>query len=200
MGEIHVDAESDDYFDATPRADALIEGLRDFGYTLETALADVIDNSITAGSTDIQIFAEFNEGSPRITISDNGTGMNRETLQEVMRPGGRIATVKKGATDLGRFGLGMKTAAFSQCTRLTVTSYMKAVPNSARWDLEQVAASNKWHANIPKHAHLTVKAREPRDHGTVVVWEDLDRLVEGNETEVQQRDFNKKLVFSTKSP
>lgn len=189
-----MDDEPNDYFDATPRADALIEGLRDFGYTLETALADVVDNSITASATEIQIFAEFNEGSPCITISDNGIGMNRETLHEVMRPGGRIATAQKGAIDLGRFGLGMKTAAFSQCTQLTVTSYIKASPSSAQWDLKQVAASNKWRAKIPKHEHLTERARESRDHGTVVVWEDLDRLVEGEGAEVQQQDFNKKLV------
>ena len=194
MGGNRVEDEVVEYFDATPRAESLIEGLRDFGYSLETALADVIDNSITAGATAIAIHAEFNSGDPHIAISDDGTGMSRETLHEVMRPGGRVVTTKKGATDLGRFGLGMKTASFSQCTKLTVTTYLKGQFNSARWDLKEVAKTNEWRASIPTTQHLTDTAKEPRKHGTTIVWEDLDRLVEGADHSRQQIDFNSKIV------
>lgn len=187
-----------EYFDATPRAESLIQGLRDFGYSLETALADVIDNSITAGATQIKIHADFNSGDPHIAISDNGTGMSRETLHEVMRPGGRVEATKKGATDLGRFGLGMKTASFSQCTQLTVTTYVNGIGHSARWDLKEVAQTNKWHASIPPPSKLTDEARESRTHGTTVVWQDLDRLVEGIDHAAQQKDFNNKLTAATK--
>ncbi len=183
-----------DSFDATPRADALIRGLRDFGYTLETALADVVDNSITAGATNIEVTADFNDGKPLITISDNGVGMSRDTLHEVMRLGGRVESTNNRVSDLGRFGLGMKTAAFSQCTRLTVTTYKRATPHSARWDLEQVSESNEWRAQIPSDDDLTARSREQRPHGTVVVWEKLDRLIEGKDVETQQRDFNRKLM------
>ena len=194
MGELRVEPEVVEYFDATPRADSLIGGLRDFGYNLETALADVIDNSITAGATLIQIHAEFNGADSYISITDDGTGMSREVLHEVMRPGGRVENTRKGATDLGRFGLGMKTASFSQCTKLTVTSYMKGTAHSARWDLKEVAKTNEWRVSIPVTQDLTETAQEPRIHGTTIVWQDLDRLLEGADHARQQKDFNAKLA------
>jgi hypothetical protein len=194
MGGNSMTKDLEDFFDATPRADALITGLRDFGYTLETALADVVDNSITAGATEIEILADFDDGNPSITISDNGVGMTREVLHEVMRPGGRVANAQQPSRDLGRFGLGMKTAAFSQCKKLTVTTYFDSECNSARWDLGYVSSLNKWHALIPTDGDLTEIATRPRVHGTVVVWQELDRLVEGASTKSQWHDFNRKVV------
>ena len=72
-----------------PRASALVESLRDIGYSLQTALADVIDNSVTAGARKIELFAETHTESPSIGILDDGTGMDRSELLEAMRPGSR---------------------------------------------------------------------------------------------------------------
>lgn len=194
MGDMARNPNDWNYVDATPRADALIAGLRDFGYSLETALADVIDNSLSASATRINVLADFNDGDPSISISDDGVGMNEGTLHEVMRPGGRRAWTANPDSDLGRFGLGMKTAAFSQAKILTVTSYVHHKKSSARWDLEHVERTNKWQLMIPPDSELREQALQPREHGTVVVWECLDRLVEGANKDAQRRDFNKKLV------
>ena len=103
-----------------PRASVLVESLRDIGYSLQTAMADVIDNSLTAGARKIELHAETHAEDPAIGILDDGTGMTRAELLEAMRPGSRSPLEERTDTDLGRFGLGLKTASFSQCRRLTV--------------------------------------------------------------------------------
>src|SRR5690606_12363527 len=108
--------------DATPHAAALIEGLRDVGYSLETALSDIIDNSITAGARRIQILTDTFSDEPFIAIIDDGEGMTEDELVAAMRPGSKNPLATRGEPDLGRFGLGLKSASFSQCRRLTVVS------------------------------------------------------------------------------
>src|SRR4051812_39610585 len=107
---------------ATPRASILIESMRDIGYTLETALADVIDNSITAGASTIRLYAQSIGNEFKIRILDDGIGMSEEELIAAMRPGSRNPLDERSNSDLGRFGLGLKTASLSQCRRLTVVS------------------------------------------------------------------------------
>src|SRR4051812_44338003 len=95
---------------AAPSASMLIESMRDIGYTLETALADVIDNAISADATRIDIFADSE--SSRIGILDNGKGMSPDELLAAMKPGSRNPLEPRDRHDLGRFGLGLKTASF----------------------------------------------------------------------------------------
>src|SRR5262245_34424568 len=102
---------------AEPHASMLIESMRDIGYSLETALADVVDNSITAGATTIRLFADTAGSESRFAILDDGEGMTQAELLDAMRPGSRSPLDQRNGTDLGRFGLGMKTASFSQCRR-----------------------------------------------------------------------------------
>ena len=107
---------------ASPRPAALIESLRAVGYNLPTAVADIIDNSLTAGSRKVDIqFCWAGTGS-RISIIDDGCGMSEGALLEAMRPGSRSPVEERSSEDLGRFGLGLKTASFSQCRSLTVIS------------------------------------------------------------------------------
>ena len=106
--------------DATPHAAALIEGLRDIGYSLETALADIADNAVTAGAHRVEILSETTIDEPVIGILDDGKGMTEIGLVAAMRPGSRNPLEARDDPDLGRFGLGMKSASFSQCRRLTV--------------------------------------------------------------------------------
>ena len=160
-----------------PRASALIESLRDMGYSLRTALADVVDNSITAGAREIQLFADTHEELPAIGVLDDGAGMTREELFEAMRPGTRNPRETREATDLGRFGLGLKTASFSQCRRLTVVTRQGEAVSSAVWDLDTVAARDRWVVELPS-THTGIRwADRLGGNGTLVVWEKLDRLL-----------------------
>ena len=160
----------------TPRASSLIESLRDVGYTLQTALADIVDNSLTAGARNIQILALTHAESPIIGILDDGTGMTRTELHEAMRPGSQSPLEARKAGDLGRFGLGLKTASFSQCRRLTVVTRKNSVMSSAIWDLDIVSARDKWVIEIPKDPLRVRWAEMLEADGTLVVWEKLDRV------------------------
>ncbi len=108
-----------------PSAASLTASLRDLGYSLETAVADLIDNSISADATDIQIFCDMTRSTPVLVIADNGRGMAEDEVIAAMRHGATDPRKERGPKDLGRFGLGLKTASFSQCRRLTVISAVK---------------------------------------------------------------------------
>ena len=110
-----------------PNPASIIESLRSIGYTMETAIADLIDNSITAQATTINIDSPFSGANTKIFILDDGIGMSEQTLVEAMRLGSTSASLKRSPKDLGRFGLGLKTATFSQCKRLTVITKHKGV-------------------------------------------------------------------------
>ncbi|HPF39596.1 MAG TPA: ATP-binding protein [Phycisphaerae bacterium] len=164
-------------FLAAPSAAMLIESMRDIGYALETALADVIDNSITADATQIDIYTDSG-GKHRVAILDNGTGMTWEDLMVAMRPGCRNPLDERSAADLGRFGLGLKTASFSQCRRLTVVTRRRGETHAAVWDLEFVSNKDEWLVQIPDEVTDIPWIDQLGSNGTLVLWEDLDRLVE----------------------
>ena len=161
--------------DAVPHAASLIEGLRDFGYSLETSLADIIDNSITAGASRIDILADTACESPWIAVTDNGAGMSEAELVEAMRPGSRNPRDDRGRNDLGRFGLGLKSASFAQCRKLTVYTVKNGDKACASWDLDEVASRNTWQIDLDEDPALPPLAL-PEGKGTVVLWRKLDRL------------------------
>lgn len=132
---------------APPRAGAMIEALRGLGYNTATALADIIDNSIGAGADLVHVNFEWKENASRIYVLDNGRGMSSAELDKAMRLGERNPLEERGSNDLGRFGLGLKTASFSQCRRLTVATINEIGLESLRWDLDVLAASTDqgWH-------------------------------------------------------
>lgn len=162
--------------DATPHAAALIEGLRDIGYSLETALADIIDNSITANASCIQIVTETVSEVPFIAVVDDGDGMTEAELVAAMRPGSQNPLATRDEPDLGRFGLGMKSASFSQCRRLTVVSRQSGRTAAAIWDLDDVAQRNEWAVQLPDDVSGIPGIDHLGSSGTLVVWEQLDRL------------------------
>jgi hypothetical protein len=163
--------------EAAPRASVLIESMRDIGYSLETALADIIDNSLTAEAKRIEILTPPDRSSPKIGILDDGKGMTRDELLAAMRLGSRSPLEERGRTDLGRFGLGLKIASFSQCRRLTVVSRRDGQLNAAIWDFEQVARTDNWLVEIPDNPSDLVWANRLGESGTLVIWENLDRIV-----------------------
>ena len=163
-----------------PEAKSMILSYRSFGYSLESALADIIDNSITAGATEVRISTEFVGENTAITISDDGCGMTENDLVEAMKLGcvpERSSHHKSSfVIDLGRFGHGMKTASFSQCKCLTVITKKDGVVSTRSWDLDYIAENGWQLIEMPlKYDNLL----EDKDHGTVVVWEKMDRLVGG---------------------
>lgn len=165
--------------DATPHAAALIEGLRDIGYSLETAISDVIDNSITAGAHRIKINTETFSDEPYIAIIDDGDGMTEEELVAAMRPGSRNPLATRDEPDLGRFGLGLKSASFSQCRRLTVVSRKSGQTSAAIWDLDDVAERNEWAVQLPDGVAGIPAVEQLGPKGTLVLWQKLDRLTGG---------------------
>ncbi len=163
-----------------PRASVLVESLRDIGYSLHTAVSDVIDNSLTAGARKIELHAETHAEVPAIGILDDGIGMTEPELLEAMRPGSRNPLESRTTTDLGRFGLGLKTASFSQCRRLTVVTRRNGVTSGAVWDLDTVAARDRWIVELPDDFTKIPWAERLATDGTLVVWQKLDRLVGPN--------------------
>jgi len=151
--------------------------LRDIGYDLPTAVADVVDNSVDAGAENVRISLVHSGSGSWIRIADDGVGMTERGLDEAMRYGSRR---DYGADDLGRFGLGLKTASLSQCRSLTVASRttMRARIAVRRWDLGRIAESDSWSLErlTPRTAPRAATEPLQADPGTVVLWEKLDRV------------------------
>lgn len=180
-----------------PNASSMVEALRDIGYSLESAVADVIDNSITATATRIDIrFGWEDETSPWLAIFDNGHGMSESELVEAMRPGGKDPLALRGADDLGRFGLGLKTASFSQCRKVTVVTKSNGVMSARQWDLDLVRARNKWVLKTPSLDELEalpgLSMFGPK--GTMVLWQSLDRLDLGNDASRVHQVMNERVA------
>lgn len=168
----------------------MIEALRGLGYSPATALADIIDNSIAAEATTVDVTFTWNGASSAVSILDNGTGMDEVLLDRAMRLGERSPLEDRNAGDLGRFGLGLKTASFSQARRLTVASRSDRVTNTLRWDLDVLRddVNGSWsllEGPAAGSEHLLEKL-EAFDHGTIVLWEKMDRVVPVGANE---RDF-----------
>ena len=170
--------------EAPPNPSALLESMRDIGYSLGTALADIIDNSLTAGARTIRIFADTSGPALRVGILDDGTGMGEATLLDAMRLGARSPREERERSDLGRFGLGLKTASFSQCRALTVLTRQEGATFSARWDLDYVAETDQWLVQVPEDTGAIPWAEELDESGTLVVWEKLAAAEGDSKTEV----------------
>jgi hypothetical protein len=165
---------------APPKAGALIEALRGLGYSTATAIADIIDNSIAASALQVGIWFYWDGPESYVAIVDDGIGMTGTELQNAMLLGARNPLETRAKFDLGRFGLGLKTASFSQCRRLTVASKKDGDIACLRWDLDFIAASaNDWHLleGPAPGSEIRLKDLLSANSGTIVLWEMLDRLV-----------------------
>jgi Histidine kinase-, DNA gyrase B-, and HSP90-like ATPase len=163
---------------AEPEASSMIETFRAYGYSFDTALADIVDNSITAGAKKISLRYNWDEGEKWFAIQDDGHGMTDEELVQAMRPGSKNPSYVRNPEDLGRFGLGLKTASFSQCRRLTVFS--KIINGSIvswTWDIDHINRTGKWELVRYKPDVDCEKWLAESESGTVVLWEKLDRLL-----------------------
>lgn len=171
-----------------PRADILVESTRSIGYTFESALADIIDNSIGNGATHIDV--RFSSIDPRyIAILDDACGMTPDELIIAMRYGSRNVNDQRAESDLGRFGLGLKTASLSQCRKLTVISKKNNVISAASWDLDFIIEQQGWSLKVYDYDEIVNQYNKAipgildqlnsYESGTIVIWEDFDKMLEG---------------------
>ena len=166
----------------TPSAARLTESLRDIGYDFPSAVADIVDNSVMAGATRVEIRIEFEGLDSSVTVADNGCGMTANGLVEALRYGTR-RTYSRG--DLGRYGLGLKTASLSQCRSVTVVtrSSLTATRIAVReLDLDLIAEWDEWLVVDPGPGPAVAHARDwlAEGPGTVVMWRKLDRVLPEN--------------------
>lgn len=162
-----------------PDACALMTSARSFGnYDLARALADLLDNSITAGASSIQISCTYGAGNPEVRVRDDGSGMSDEELKCAMRPASVNPDDERSADDLGRFGWGMKSASFSQCKRLTVVTKKAGRYSAATWDLEDIDGWSMSSYSAVEAEELLLESIGGRS-GTELIWQKCDRLSEG---------------------
>ena len=165
--------------DNTPHADRLMGSMRSMGYNFKSAIADVIDNSISANCSFVKLFFPSNPLENSVCILDDGHGMNEDELFNAMRYGSQSSENEREETDLGRFGLGLKAASLSQCLKLTVISKRKGEATSAfQWDYSFIRREKKWKikqfddAEINEFPHID--SFNELDSGTLVIWQDFD--------------------------
>lgn len=169
-----------EHIDLSPNPRSHIKTLSRIGYNLNSAISDIVDNSITAQAKKISIEMDVINENGILVILDDGYGMTPETLVESMRIGCKDPSDERGEFDLGRFGSGMKMASFSQARKLTVISKSEhGQLHSATWDLDLVERDNAW--KLIKHSlsetlyicqKFSVKIEH---HGTAVVWENIGK-------------------------
>lgn len=161
-----------------PSADILMTSMRSMGYTFESAIADIVDNSISAQASHIEIHFPSNPNSCFVAICDNGCGMSRDELFDAMKYGSRLKGQERTEEDLGRFGLGMKAASLSQCRKLTVISRKDKTDSGFIWDLDVIEQEKNWAIieldseeinSLSFHEYFNY-----HESGTVVIWENFD--------------------------
>ena len=160
-----------------PSAKRLIKSLRDMGYDFSQAVADIVDNSIEAKATLVAIDVVFDGDNSWLRIADNGTGMRPDQLREAMRYG---AQRDYDEDDLGKFGLGLKTASMSQCQCLSVASRWnpeRADITAYSWDLKHIERTNRWEILAADKDFAPLRMPLTATTGTVVLWQRLDRIL-----------------------
>ena len=178
-----------------PNALMLMESTRAVGYSLEAAVADIIDNSIAASANSVEIFFGV-EPESYFAILDDGRGMDESELFNGMKYGSKNPSDRREQKDLGRFGLGLKTASLSQCRVLTVVSKKHNKIVGYRWDLNYIRENNDWYLLKLDEKEIKKVAMQSNllknESGTLVIWTDLDKLMASEK--------NISLAFTEKIP
>ena len=167
-------------YENRPAADVLMVSMRAMGYTFEAAIADVIDNSISADASLIELGFPASPAECHVTISDNGTGMTHDELFKAMKYGSTLKTQERSSKDLGRFGLGMKAASLSQCRKLTVISKKDGRKSAFIWDLDTIEQEKDWAIIDCSEEEISALINnawlDDKESGTVVIWEHFDTI------------------------
>lgn len=158
----------------------IVNGLRDTGYNFNTAIADIVDNSIAAKATRVDINIVMNPKLEiAVYIADNGIGMDYNGLQNAMKYGSKERSEKKS---LGKFGLGLKTASTAFCKQLAVLSRNAADSEiiKVQWDLDYISRVGSWKLRIVEASADELDLFDETANncsGTLVVWDKIDRLL-----------------------
>ena len=191
--------ENNNDFLLPPDPERVMEGLRDTGYNFNTALADIIDNSIAADATKIDITIDLNpRGELTVFIVDNGTGMDEEGLKNAMRYGSKR---RDDPSSLGKFGLGLKTGSTAFCRCLSVVSRGPgdSIVRKVQWDLDYIAQTNEWNLRQPfvsEDEKEILDATAGGGTGTLVIWEKIDRLLKRYKNKGSQKTALKRTIDS----
>ena len=178
-----------------PSVGNFVKSLRDIGYTFEIAVADILDNSISAGAKIIKIHSQA-DPSLYFCILDDGIGMTNEELIEAMRLATKNPDDQREKSDLGRFGLGLKTASFSQCKKMTVVSKKNSILSVKQWDLDYISQEDEWLLRTPEESEIEClplfEELKRQKNGTLVIWQEIDSFT-ANELPYQIDKLSKHL-------
>lgn len=171
---------NDLYIKNEPSPSVLMTSMRSMGYTFQSAISDVIDNSISASAKNIKLVFPIEPTDCYIAICDDGCGMTKEELFNAMKYGSSPKFGVRSESDLGRFGLGLKAASLSQCKKLTVISKKNGEISAYIWDLDTVLEKNEWYLLDCTSKQIS-KFREIHwldnlSSGTIVLWEEFDLI------------------------
>ncbi|KQM65193.1 ATP-binding protein [Pedobacter sp. Leaf216] len=204
--------EKPNFEDVSPNPEHLIKSIAEQGYNLETALADLMDNSISASADKIEVLIRMDMEPFTLYLADNGNGMNSEELRSNMRFPSNSPDDTRENIDLGRFGLGMKTASFSQTRCFTVMSRKKGTDHySARtWDVEHLKKTGVWElkVNTDKEIGQIIKEYRNLSNGhlnphedfkanTIIVWRGLYKFENYLEDDNRQSALKREITEVT---
>ena len=165
-------------------AKALLTGLRSIGYSFSTAVADIIDNSISAQATEVYLYSVPLASVPYFCILDNGRGMSSEELDNAMLPGSDREGVQDSEVELGRFGLGLKSASLSQCREFTVASKRYGKLRAMSFDLDIIEKKNRLLLKVLTSEEINelpyIEKLKTFESGTLVVWTKFDKICQNN--------------------
>lgn len=181
-----------------PPAKSLLQGLRCIGYSFSTALADIIDNSISANASNIYIWADPENDNPYLAIIDDGCGMTKEEIQNAMTLGSERINKKNTKIELGHFGLGLKSASFSQCLTLIVASKKNNKINAMSYDLEKIQKKNSWIIDVLSEEEIKklpeIEKLKKSKTGTIVIWKNFDKIKEETEEKTSKSSFSNSFI------
>lgn len=164
----------------SPTADVLMTSMRAMGYSFESAVADIIDNSISAHAHEVLVRFPVDPSECYVAICDDGDGMSSRELFDAMKYGSEAKRDCRSDDDLGRFGLGLKAASLSQCRKLTVASKKDGIISAYIWDLDVVEENRDWYiiecSEEQKNSIRFLDYLDRHSNGTVVLWENFDVL------------------------
>ena len=162
---------------AEPNAKAHLAALSRIGYDFNSAVSDILDNSITANAKNIEIEFYLENNHAIFFIADDGDGMTESDLITNMSIGCKDPYEDRTKGDLGRFGAGLKTASFSQAR---ITSVITKTENSscagAVWD-KSIIEEHGWKLQVLDLVEITKILPQDYDHlktGTIVRWDVID--------------------------
>ncbi len=173
---------------ADPNPEYLIKSIAEQGYSLESSLADLMDNSVSANADKLEVLIKMDEEPFTLFIADNGDGMNEEFLKASMQFPSKSPEDTRHTLDLGRFGLGMKTASFSQTRCFTVLSRKKGTKKyfGRTWDVNYLKQVGKWRLLVNTEVEIKkliaqyhsiseghINRFENFEANTIVVWKGL---------------------------